>query len=292
MQARQIAREGPLESSSSSATEETGTGPGPSLPSSMSGPLESSSSSSVHLIAPEDLSSFHPPILVGYAFSAKKMQTMSLIMAEASQALSSIFLCPASTPSSVAFAPPSLLTRDALRLANTAISSISSSSSSSPLLRPTAAVSVSTSFVPSPRVSVSSARVSFVPLDLSFSLEEQHGGRFDVLLHKLTEDVRDRQNGLPAAAARLARLENYAQARPECRLVDPPARLLAVLDRGATADRLRRCLDGVPGVRAPRFAVCGSPADFCRATEGKGAFRRPVVAKPRNAAGAGASHRM
>lgn len=32
-------------------------------------------------------------------------------------------------------------------------------------------------------------RVSFVPLDLDSPLEEQHGGKFDVILHKLTEDI-------------------------------------------------------------------------------------------------------
>merc|ERR1719253_2051060 len=32
-------------------------------------------------------------------------------------------------------------------------------------------------------------RVSFVPLDLDVPLEEQHGGTFDVVLHKMTEDI-------------------------------------------------------------------------------------------------------
>lgn len=31
--------------------------------------------------------------------------------------------------------------------------------------------------------------VSFVPLDVDYPLEEQHGGKFDVILHKLTEDI-------------------------------------------------------------------------------------------------------
>lgn len=32
-------------------------------------------------------------------------------------------------------------------------------------------------------------RVSFVPIDLDKPLEEQHGGKFDVILHKMTEDI-------------------------------------------------------------------------------------------------------
>ncbi|KAL7547949.1 hypothetical protein ACHAWF_011218 [Thalassiosira exigua] len=32
-------------------------------------------------------------------------------------------------------------------------------------------------------------RVSFVPIDLDTPLEEQHGGEFDVILHKMTEDI-------------------------------------------------------------------------------------------------------
>jgi len=31
--------------------------------------------------------------------------------------------------------------------------------------------------------------ISFVPIDLDFPLEEQHGGKFDVILHKMTEDI-------------------------------------------------------------------------------------------------------
>ncbi|KAL7539087.1 hypothetical protein ACHAXR_009013 [Thalassiosira sp. AJA248-18] len=34
-----------------------------------------------------------------------------------------------------------------------------------------------------------SIRVSFVPIDLDTPLEEQHGGKFDVILHKMTEDI-------------------------------------------------------------------------------------------------------
>ena len=32
-------------------------------------------------------------------------------------------------------------------------------------------------------------RVSFVPIDLDIPLQEQHGGKFDVILHKMTEDI-------------------------------------------------------------------------------------------------------
>ena len=32
-------------------------------------------------------------------------------------------------------------------------------------------------------------RVSFVPIDLDVPLQEQHGGKFDVILHKMTEDI-------------------------------------------------------------------------------------------------------
>ena len=32
-------------------------------------------------------------------------------------------------------------------------------------------------------------RVSFVPIDLDTPLEDQHGGKFDVILHKMTEDI-------------------------------------------------------------------------------------------------------
>lgn len=42
---------------------------------------------------------------------------------------------------------------------------------------------------PSTSQNLHQIRVSFVPLDLDAPLEEQHGGKFDAILHKLTEDI-------------------------------------------------------------------------------------------------------
>jgi len=81
-------------------------------------------------------------------------------------------------------------------------------------------------------------RVSFVPLDLDLPLEEQHGGRFDAILHKMTEDIlhlsiiQDADNitnsstkdGQPAneQAQRIGRLTAYKSSHPACCLVDHP----------------------------------------------------------------------
>jgi len=232
------------------------------------------------------------PILVGYAFGPKKMSTMGIIMAEASQALPTVIPIPAavavpvdsiigkeedqqsyhqnflegkttrpfkrklatedvvatSMSSSLSFVEPQRTAIDELPSSSrTNVSTESSplgfkfngssaststkennewqsnknSSSTSPdfdkmMFRSigkssTASIAdstttVTTSTMPLTVSSTSSlcrvtshdgngnrrmcpVRVSFVPLDMDSPLEEQHGGRFDAILHKLTEDI-------------------------------------------------------------------------------------------------------
>jgi len=128
-------------------------------------------------------------------------------------------------------------------------------------------------------------RVSFVPVDLDTPLEEQHGGKFDVILHKMTEDIlcmskmlrsrspseEDATKTITTAAEdaqrtsedlfesnpgmtrhqarasrRLRRLRQYKRsARPSCVLVDSPEDILAVMSRADMAAVLSRCLAGV-----------------------------------------------
>lgn len=128
-------------------------------------------------------------------------------------------------------------------------------------------------------------RVSFVPIDLDKPLEEQHGGKFDVILHKMTEDIlclskmlrpqftnnseeveEFHQNWIhngvkpldlitptdtmtrhqARASRRIQRLREYKKKdNPSCVLVDSPSNILAVMSRADMAEVLCCCLAGV-----------------------------------------------
>ena len=134
--------------------------------------------------------------------------------------------------------------------------------------------------------------ISFVPLDCDQPLEDQHGGNFDLILHKLTEDIlacslmdgegsavgrsdrtprnRGSIDGLRNVAAedneasrqRVQSLKKYQQNHDFCCLVDDPSNVQTVMSRSDIADVLRDCLRGVYSasgipVRSPRFVVIG-----------------------------------
>lgn len=132
-----------------------------------------------------------------------------------------------------------------------------------------------------------SMKVSFVPLDLNSPLEEQHGGEFDVILHKMTEDILclsqlsltpfDLDNifissslrkgplcsaneNVKQAFQRVERLISYVNKNPSCCLVDHPKQVLALMSRSDIAHALSECLVGITTktgipVRTPRYEV-------------------------------------
>jgi inositol-1,3,4-trisphosphate 5/6-kinase/inositol-tetrakisphosphate 1-kinase len=243
-------------------------------------------------------------ILVGYAFGTKKMSTMSIIMAEASQVAEEI-----------SWDEPTLL----------------SSCNSSCIATSSKEVDPSTPHPISLEQKTHVAynipvRISFVPVDLNFPLEEQHGGKFDAILHKLTEDIllSISETKLPQlniypdieenqatdegdshllclreqAAARLKRLVRYKEEHPCCCLVDPPEKIKVVLSRADIANKLSKCLIGVTTksgipVTTPKFFFCAESDIACLATRlGERSFRFPLISKPFTAAGSPESHKM
>ncbi len=165
-------------------------------------------------------------------------------------------------------------------------------------------------------------RVSFVPLDLNSPLEEQHGGKFDAILHKMTEDILCKSQLNTAlddttstkstlepheeeAMKRIKRLLKYKNDHPACCLVDHPSNVEAVMSRSNIAQRLAQCLRGVTtknGTRVytPRYLVLQQ--NNCNDNENKIAnikiqienapFTYPLIIKPLTAAGTAESHRM
>jgi len=127
-------------------------------------------------------------------------------------------------------------------------------------------------------------QISFVPLDPDQPLEEQHGGKFDLILHKLTEDIltcslmqdikysdsdnnkqsqqeTERQQIIDPSWRRVRALRDYCYLRnPNCCLVDDPKHVQIVMSRSEIANVLQRCLKGVKtssgiSVKSPRFVV-------------------------------------
>eukprot|EP00563_Minutocellus_polymorphus_P004419 CAMPEP_0181043066 /NCGR_PEP_ID=MMETSP1070-20121207/12500_1 /TAXON_ID=265543 /ORGANISM="Minutocellus polymorphus, Strain NH13" /LENGTH=696 /DNA_ID=CAMNT_0023121351 /DNA_START=990 /DNA_END=3077 /DNA_ORIENTATION=- len=171
---------------------------------------------------------------------------------------------------------------------------------------------------------IQAVRVSFVPIDLDLPLEEQHGGKFDAILHKMTEDILylskstsaygassagqtandvasdENLPGPPTSeqAKRVGRLTEYKTGHPACCLVDHPFHVQALMSRSEIARILSRFLDGVTtrsGIPAgtPRFAVVNANdlANIKNLAE-SAPFTFPMIVKPLPAAGTKASHHM
>lgn len=164
-------------------------------------------------------------------------------------------------------------------------------------------------------------RVSFVPLDPDIPLEEQHGGRIDVILHKLTEDIlcksqMERQvmmqqqthgtehsaaadESSQAAVRRVQRLCDFASAT-NTPLMDHPVAVQRLMDRAQIAHTLRACLKGVQSasgrpVAAPPYAIleCNGVVQLdAVAAVREACLDFPLLCKPLTAAGTKASHHM
>jgi inositol-1,3,4-trisphosphate 5/6-kinase/inositol-tetrakisphosphate 1-kinase len=146
-------------------------------------------------------------------------------------------------------------------------------------------------------------RISFVPVDPDIPLQEQHGGHFDLLLHKLTEDILscslDEQNN-PAALQRVRALKNYQrEVNPGCCLVDDPSNVQTLMSRSDIARTLQSCLwkvrsaSGIP-VRAPKFVVTDGTEseEVLKQRLAAEALSTPLMVKPLVAAGTKESHLM
>ncbi len=284
----------------------------------------------------------HEPIVVGYAFGPKKMKSMGVVMAEASRvpviredveefdfaeretdahfcsvagdhtrnitltraALHNLESC-AKHQSSTIITLGNSNDTDVKRIVRHFRSSCSSAASMSETTVSTPTTS-NTGNSSKRLQNRSPVRISFVPLDPDIPLEEQHGGNFDLILHKLTEDIlscslSDKKNG--AALQRVQSLKRYQdRINPGCCLVDDPAHVSALMSRSDIAEVLQTCLrdvrstSGIP-VRAPNFVLfeaISRPPDvpsLKQELQDLG-FSTPLMIKPVIAAGTKESHFM
>lgn len=281
------------------------------------------------------------PIIVGYAFGPKKMSTMGVVMAEASRTkISSLMPSPQRrvSPEEPRDDPSKdqvVFTIDGYGQSGQGLENIVRyfrSNCSDSESTGTCTASTNSSLRPSRSTSGSSVsrrqpwtpssreiRVSFVPLDPDQPLEDQHGGRMDVILHKLTEDILclsqlareypslrsylDHQKApLPddltedqrAALYRVHGLVDFQRQHPECCLVDNPMCVQTLMSREEIASTLERCLasltttSGLPVV-APKYAVLQNNDHLADQVAG---LQFPLIVKPLIAAGTKASHSM
>lgn len=283
----------------------------------------------------------HEPIVVGYAFGPKKMKSMGVVMAEASKI--PVIREDAEEENSAIWAESTqkcsinphtrhgTLTRAALQdlesgTTHQASTIITLGNSSDPDLQhivryfrsscssvaSTSETTVSTRTTTNTWNSSkrsqgrSPVRISFVPLDPDTPLEEQHGGNFDLILHKLTEDIltcslSDQNN--QAAHQRVQSLKRYRDLiNPGCCLVDDPAHVQTLMSRSDIAKVLQTCLKGVKSasgnhVRSPKFLVFEPSSrpphvpTLIKQLQGMG-FSTPLIIKPLIAAGTKESHFM
>lgn len=285
----------------------------------------------------------HDPIVVAYAFGPKKLRSMGLVMAEASrvpviheeiadcefaapgQSLigrtvdSEISHCQVTLTTSALrdLDPTGTQSSTIITLGNSNDSDLKHvvryfrSSCSSAASRSETTVSTPTTIATGHSSKLSSSRfpvrISFVPVDPDTPLEEQHGGYFDLILHKLTEDIlscslaaNEDDGNKQGALRRVKSLKRYQElVNPSCCLVDDPARVKTLMSRAGIAMMLQRCLgtlksaSGVP-VRAPKFVVVNTPVteyEIQQQLEGAG-LSSPLIVKPLVAAGTKQSHFM
>jgi len=285
-----------------------------------------SSSLSSHAVeifptAPPPVSSSRDTIVVGYVFGPKKMKTMGDVMMLTAEATARVASAAApsgcdvsiisadthsdggpSTPSPVHhFMPSSVMTRisnskSAIEDDCTSVQSSGSSGSSS-LGSSLSLMDLSPSFgLLNNGQNIN--KVKFVPLNLDAPLEQQHGGHFDCILHKLTEDLLSVTNTLNPAInsqsrIRLDRLTAYCESNSLCTLIDPPNNVQKLMSRASIASILSSSLTQIKNpsftVRAPAHAIINRKEDI-ETNNTLPAY--PLIAKPLDAAGTVQSHKM
>eukprot|EP00980_Cylindrotheca_fusiformis_P008425 scaffold1784_cov116-Cylindrotheca_fusiformis.AAC.5 len=275
------------------------------------------------------------PIIVGYAFGPKKMKSMSAVMAEASRAnviheeedaeeemyfedhLTEYKKPPVSSIQACVYAPLTSEALDVLEKSSSRNVSIinvgstnksdlkhvvqhfrSSCSSAGGSVSETTASTRATSATTLTKSGIP-IQISFVPLDPDLPLEDQHDGNFDLILHKLTEDILSCSLGTSDEAARMRvqRLTNYQREHPNCCMLDNPSKVMTVMNRSDISRKLQHCLQGITtvsgvAIKAPKFIVVNEDTSKIQKQLLEAQLSVPLIVKPLVAAGTKQSHYM
>lgn len=252
------------------------------------------------------------PILIGYAFGPKKMKTMAKVMDLVSEEVTSV-------------TAERLLEFGKMRSAgledeDNYVESVVVQNSKEHVSDSV----VGKGFLKNISILQKPVKVSFVPLNLDIPLKQQHGGNFDVILHKMTEDIlyissikstnENLENGSvhrqhiddvsvkqvdeKNAIRRINQLKNYSIDFPSCSLINHPNAIQKLMCRTDTSRILSECLVNVTSksgisIRTPQFIVVNDTDTKSIAQQIDSApFTYPFIAKPVPAAGTVDSHKM
>lgn len=114
---------------------------------------------------------------------------------------------------------------------------------------------------------------------------------FDVIVHKLTEDI---DSAEADSVYKIESLNYYLMSHPKTAIVDPLSAVRTVVSRAKTALKLQQLIDISKGREAfsqPRFAIAYS-ADAIKSVIREHNLSYPVICKPIEACGTPISHSM
>lgn len=114
--------------------------------------------------------------------------------------------------------------------------------------------------------------------------------RFDVIIHKLTEDLMEEER-TGRASDKLAAVRAYVLKHPRTVLVDPLESVRGLVSRLRMHEGLRRIARG-RGVVADRAFLLARTHEDLRLALQRGALKLPLMCKPVDACGSAESHRM
>lgn len=113
---------------------------------------------------------------------------------------------------------------------------------------------------------------------------------FDVILHKLTEDM---ESSEPESVNKLNSICEYLKKNPHTVIIDPFEAVKRVVSRARTSSLLNILIESNPKCpfEQPRFAVAESPELIKDAIKQQG-LKYPVICKPIEACGTPSAHSM
>jgi len=136
-------------------------------------------------------------------------------------------------------------------------------------------------------------KIVYKPLDLSKELHEQ--GNFDIILHKLSEDIMNRHS-VHSSENKIALIERYLSKQKSCICLDPFQNVNVVINRISTLEVLENCFrkygEGMP--RPPKYIVVYAfeKVDDIKKRVRESSMRYPLICKPLKACGTQGSHNM
>jgi len=139
------------------------------------------------------------------------------------------------------------------------------------------------------------AGIDLVKIDLDQALESQ--GPFDIIIHKLTDQIARSQTGCTDAQLQIDRFQDYVASNSDVIVVDPLDRVMKLFDRHQQYILVKHCLaaDGIKDCHcfAPSFVeLTSASVDDNVAAIHQHGLQFPLVCKPSASHGSSQCHQM